>query len=89
MRGVGDEGGVLGLRSGAGGLDPPGAKQRPEQRRGVGQGLAAVARRAVSAGGSSPPHVRTANDGPLQERGQSGHGRQHDSPSGQNVCRSH
>lgn len=69
VRGVGDEGWVQGLRGGAGGLDPPGAKQRSEQRRGVGQGLAAVAGRAVSVGGGSPPHVRTANDGPLHPRG--------------------
>lgn len=76
VRGVGDEGGVQGLRGGAGGLHPPpGAEQRSEQRGGVGQGLAAVAGRAVSAGGGSPPHVRTANDGPLQERGGSDHSR--------------
>lgn len=73
--GVGDEGGVQGLWGGAGGLHPPGAEQRSKQRRGIGQGLAAVAGRAVSAGGGSPPHVRTANDGPLQERAQSDHSR--------------
>lgn len=71
MWGVGDEGGMWGLRSGAGGLHTPGAEQRSEKRRGVGQGLATVAGRAVSAGGGSPSHVRTANDGPLQETGQS------------------
>lgn len=63
VRGVGDEGGVHGLRGGAGGLHPPGPKQRSEKRGGVGQGLATVTGRAVSAGGGSPPHVRTANDG--------------------------
>lgn len=73
VRGVGDEGGVWGLRRGAGGLHAPCAEQRSEQRRGVGQGLATVAGRAVSAGGGSPSHVRTANDGPLQETGQSEH----------------
>ena len=73
VRGVGDEGGVQGLRGGAGRLQAPRAKQRSEQRRGVGQRLATVARRAVSAGGGSPPHVRAANDGPLEERGQSEH----------------
>lgn len=72
---MGDEGGVQGLRGGAGGLHAPGAKQRSKQRRGVGQGLATVAGWAISAGGGSPPHVRTANDGPLQERGQSEHNR--------------
>lgn len=69
--GVGDQGGVHGLRGGAGRLHPPASEQRPEQRGGAGQGLAAVAGRAVSAGGGSPPHVRTANDGPLLERRQS------------------
>lgn len=34
-----------------------------------------MAGRAVSIGGGSPPHVRTANDGSLQERGQSDHNR--------------
>lgn len=67
---MGNEGGVHGLRGGAGRLDASGAKQRSEQRGGAGQGLAAVAGRAVSAGGGSPPHVWTANDGPLQKTGQ-------------------
>lgn len=43
VRGVGNEGGVHGLRGGAGRLDASGAKQRSEQRGGAGQGLAAVA----------------------------------------------
>lgn len=30
---------------------------------------------AVSAGGGPPSHVRAANDGPLEERGQSDHNR--------------
>lgn len=74
VRGVGDEGGVLGLRAGAraGRLHAPGAEQSAEQRGRVGQGLAAVPGRAVSTAGGPPAHVRAANDGPLQERGQSG-----------------
>lgn len=64
--GVGDQGGVHGLRGGAGRLHPPASEQRAQQRRGAGQGLAAVAGRAVSAGGRSPPHVWTANDGALR-----------------------
>lgn len=75
VRGVGDEGGVQGLRGGAGRLCAPGAKQRPQQGRGAGQGLAAVARWAVSGGGGPSPHVGAANDGPLQERRESDHNR--------------
>lgn len=79
MRGVGDESRVqLGLRGGAGRLHAPGAEQRSEQRGRVGQGLGAVTGRAVSAGGGSPPHVRTANDGPLQERRLSDHTDNHE-----------
>lgn len=69
VRGVGDESRVqLGLRGGAGRLHTPGAEQRSEQRGRVGQGLGAVTGWAVSAGGGSPPHVRTANDGALHLR---------------------
>jgi len=71
VRGVRDEGGVQRLWGGAGGLHPPGAEQRSEQRGGVGQRLAAVAGRAVSGRGGPPAHVGAANDGPLQERGRS------------------
>lgn len=74
VRGVGDEGGVLGLGGGrARRLHPLGAKQRSQERGGVGERLATVTRRAVSARGGSPPHARTVNDGALRRRGQSDH----------------
>lgn len=73
VRGVRDEGGMQGLRGGAGGLCAPGAKQRPQQGRGAGKGLATVAGWAVSAGGGPSSHVGTANDGPLQEKRESDH----------------
>lgn len=64
---------ALGRRAGR--LHTPGPEQRSQQRRGVGQRLATVTGRAVAAGGRPSPHVRTANDGPLQERRQSEHSR--------------
>lgn len=74
VRGVGDKSGVGALRDGAGAgpgrPHPPGAKQRPEQGGGAGQGVSAVTGRTVSTRRGSPPHVRTANDGALQRRKQ-------------------
>lgn len=78
--GVGDQGGVHGLWGGAGRLQPSAPEQRAEQRGGAGQGLAAVAGRAVPAGGGSPPHVRAANDGALPERRQSDPRKEWDRP---------
>lgn len=66
---VRDEGGVQRLRGGAGRLHSPAAEQGAQQRGGAGQGLAAVAGRAVAAGRGSSPHVGAANDGALRQRG--------------------
>lgn len=60
--GMGDESGVLGLRGRARRLPPLGAEDGSQQRGGVGEGLL-TAGGAVPAGGGSPPHVGTANDG--------------------------
>lgn len=54
---------------GGGEPSPPGAEQRSKQREGAGQGSAAVAGGAVSAGRGSLPHISTANDGALQGEG--------------------